>query len=515
MLDVPEAESHKSDGRRFLRSDETWKGWDVIPDDHVDYLITQCDISDDDGGSNTLSSGTSRSPFAVFAATTCASQQGRDISAEVVMESETLHELDLVMDIDTTLASLQEPEMSMAILPLSPGLSDLPDLHRTEKFLLNHYVNHVAVIMMPYEHYRNPWRTHYPSVAYTMLSSGHRALYDAILAHAAFNLSVLRGDEQRMSFVGSRHYTKAIQQVLPSLTRNEEASIAMAAIMTLMMTEVYTGTSTTWRAHLQGACTLLQQQTDASHWLSSDFSCTSLQSLRIIDIIGSTSRRSATHRLQEPELDMRGLFGNIQRTRDFGFTIGASQTILECIADITEIRSKKSLNNESGWLDIQLARLLSRLNAERERCSAFSTQEDPSEHETEVASQQSAFVEAAYIYMYRVLLEVPPKQVQSYVSRIFENVTEFYAVSEGNFSIWPAFIAAVEAYTPDDLTRADRWLSQICRFGMGNRKAVKEVVEEVWRRRSEICERSGIEMGMITVDWTQVIMDFGFDVLIV
>jgi hypothetical protein len=231
-------QGHKSDGRRFLRSDQTWKGWDLIPDDHVDYLITQCDISDDDGGNNTWSSGTSRSPFAVFAATTAASPQGQDLTAETMTESVSVQELDLALDIATTFVSPQEPEMSMSVLPLSPGLSDLPDLHRTEKFLLNHYVNHVAVIMMPYEHYRNPWRTHYPSVAYTMLSSGHRALYDAILAHAAFNLSVLRADEQRMSFVGSQHYSKAIQQVLPSLTRDEDASIAMAAIMTLMMTEV-------------------------------------------------------------------------------------------------------------------------------------------------------------------------------------------------------------------------------------------------------------------------------------
>jgi hypothetical protein len=211
---------------------------------------------------------------------------------------------------------------------------------------------------------------------------------------------------------------------------------------------------------------------------------------------------------------MKCLFDEIQRTRDFGFTIGASQTILECIADITEFRSKKILSDEPGWPDIQLSRLLLRLNAEREQRSAFS-REDSSEHETEVASQQSAFVEAAYIYMYRVLLDVSPKQVQPYVSRIFDSVTEFYAVSEGNFSIWPAFIAAVEAYTPDDLARADRWLNQICRFGMGNRKAVKEVVGEVWRRRSDISERSGIEMGMVTVDWTEVIVDFHYDVLIV
>lgn len=196
----------KSNGRRFLDCDQTWKGWDPIPDDHVDYLITQRNSSNSPVNNRTLTSRVVQSPFIVFAATPSAPPQSE--------------------------------ERRTAFSPLRTALQDLPDFERTDRFLLHHYVNHVAVIMMPYEHSRNPWRTHYPAVAYKMLSSGQRALHDAMLAHAAFNLSVLRGDEQQMSSIGSRHYAKAIQQLLPSLDRSQEASITMATIMTLMMAEV-------------------------------------------------------------------------------------------------------------------------------------------------------------------------------------------------------------------------------------------------------------------------------------
>lgn len=257
----------------------------------------------------------------------------------------------------------------------------------------------------------------------------------------------------------------------------------------------------------------MQQASNELQWLSSEFSCTSLQSLRIINIIGATSK-TACCESSSGEHHAGNDFADAQSTDEFGFTIGASQTILECIADITETRSSRELKENPDRRDAELERFLSQLNAERKK-NMFCDGDEPSERKIDVSSQHNAFVEALYIYMYRTLLDATPKQIRPYVSRTLDSVIEFYNVSEGNFSIWPAFIAAIEAYTSEDLARAQRWLNQICRFGMGSRKAVKQVVEEVWRRRSALCERSGIEMGMVTIDWTQVITDLNCDVLIV
>lgn len=263
---------------------------------------------------------------------------------------------------------------------------------------------------------------------------------------------------------------------------------------------------------------MLDQHANEAFWAVSDFACTSLQSLRIIDIIGATSKynEESTHSASQ-DAPQRTYFADIQGSDEFGFTIGADQTVLECIADITSVRRSKAMKQCPSWLDNQIVRILKRLNEYRQQMEHATDIQSThlQKHEIEVSSQRSAFLEATYIYLYRTLLDVPPRQVQPYVSRALHSVSEFYGVSEGNFSIWPAFIAAVEAYTAEDQAMARQWVNQICRFGMGNRKAVKQVVEELWSRRGTLSDISGLDEGSITIDWIQVMKDLNCDVLIV
>jgi hypothetical protein len=95
------------------------------------------------------------------------------------------------------------------------------------------------------------------------------------------------------------------------------------------------------------------------------------------------------------------------------------------------------------------------------------------------------------------------------------NVLAFYTQDQGNFSLWPAFIAAVEAYADEDLIAAKTWLERATQFGLGNRLYVKRVVEEVWHRRKMLSRESGIEPGLIIVDWRQVMVEFSIDILLV
>ena len=129
--------------------------------------------------------------------------------------------------------------------------------------------------------------------------------------------------------------------------------------------------------------------------------------------------------------------------------------------------------------------------------------------------QKRAFIYATYIYLYRTLFDVPPHAVKGYVSKTFENVSQYFEWGGGNFSIWPAFVAAVEAYEEEDKVQAKIWLEWATSFGLGSRALVRRVVEEVWERRDEIARSQSVSPGQVAVDWKKVMHELGCDVLLV
>lgn len=114
-----------------------------------------------------------------------------------------------------------------------------------DKLLFHHYVNYVASVMMPFEHPWNPWKLYYPSVSLEYSVPGERALYHAVLAHAAFNLTHLGGGTAKMMHLAARHYNASIQHVNDSIqnSTDKDTGPILAAVMTLMMAEVILLTS--------------------------------------------------------------------------------------------------------------------------------------------------------------------------------------------------------------------------------------------------------------------------------
>lgn len=111
-----------------------------------------------------------------------------------------------------------------------------------DKFLFQHYANYVASVMMPFEHPWNPWKRYYPSLSLEYSTPGERALYHAILAHAAFNLAHLGTDITKMMQLAANHYNRSIQHINEAIqvSGNQGSGDTLAAIMTLMMAEVPT-----------------------------------------------------------------------------------------------------------------------------------------------------------------------------------------------------------------------------------------------------------------------------------
>lgn len=130
-------------------------------------------------------------------------------------------------------------ESGLSLHQMIPATGPSPDCSSDERFLFNHYVNHVATIMMPYEHPRNPWKSHYPAVALELMSLRQSSLYYALVANASFNVAGLLGKDRSYMQLGWKYYGMAIQSLMGVLGKDDlDFSATMASIMTLMFAEV-------------------------------------------------------------------------------------------------------------------------------------------------------------------------------------------------------------------------------------------------------------------------------------
>ncbi|GKZ27590.1 hypothetical protein AbraIFM66951_005982 [Aspergillus brasiliensis] len=446
---------------------------------------------------------------------------------------------------------------------VSPGgqlttLVPFPDRTRLERYLFHHYVTQVAVIMMPYDHPKNPWVTYFPAAALQLRGSGqYDALYSAMLAQAAFNLGQLgvRRDESHPSMIESAlsHYGNAMRTLLSVIGRSD---VDIATVMTLMMAEVYSGRSQQWRHHLRGAWDMLVQHDSSGSW-PSILASRAITSTRILKTVSDTSSRVVS--AEVPGSDGAPTSTGVVATRgselvgpatpamtEFYFTIGVPRDVLECISRITMFRNKSPQVKSPGEADDLVESVLSCLRRYRQHGAAshpdwvlYAVVESGEEllhlgDETgdrqllsygdknrtsmgaEVRLQMDAWVRAAYIYLYRSVTDAPPRAVRDHVAGVFSAVSSFLdTYSHGNLSLWPAFMAAVEATRDEDVEAARRWLDWALSFGIGIRAKVKTVVEEVWRRRNEMAAATGMEKDLIVVDWLRVMQELDCDVLLI
>ncbi|EXJ77814.1 hypothetical protein A1O3_08973 [Capronia epimyces CBS 606.96] len=522
---------YKSDGRRTMLCGSTWKPYEVLDSELVDFLIDHCDEE--------ASSGYK-------------SSRGFQVSSRTVPVEVNPFTVFRVGDIHTYRPSSgrQTPSSSPSqsrspLLSLSPSPNNLIydfDRSAAEKHLFHHYVNHVALLMMPFEHSRNPWRLSYPAVALHRSSPGQRALYNALLAHSAFHLSQLSVNKQPMSVLAVKHYNRTIRLLMESIGhRDSHYAETVAAIMTLLMAETYSGQSRRWRHHLNGAWSLLQQtQTQGlKPWLESDFACFSTQSLYIIRVIDRTAT-TVSDGLDEPlsSVDCEDIFNRpstqetsfssaIRATPGFGFTIGATKSIIEAISKITLAAHQLQRQHAGVSLDVDLMSILSNLR-DTERMLETESQDldillpmkDGPVQQAHVYHQLKAFIHAAHIYLYRVIFDLPPRNLQWHISQALQHASAFsgsdrLGKTNDNFSLWPAFIAAVEAYSDEDMLLARSWLDYALSFGLGSRLLIKKVVEEVWMRRKDVATDLAADPGVVSVDWREVMRDLDVVVLLI
>lgn len=198
-----------------IMTERTWKGFQTLSHDLIDLLVAHCEEDETQGVTGEAHGvwiSTDRSPFGVFK----------------LNSGETNPKPDFSLPASSPLASV------------AIALATFADTTRDERFLFHHYVTHVAPLMVPNEHPRNPWKMHYPAAAMNQISPHQKALHSAILAHAAFNIAHLQDGDFYMFEVASKHYGMAMRHLLPQFTHSDDVdfTVMIAVVMSLMFAEV-------------------------------------------------------------------------------------------------------------------------------------------------------------------------------------------------------------------------------------------------------------------------------------
>ena len=484
---LPGQKSYPAGRRRALRYDLTWSLSPSYGSEDIDALIVQCDIPESEQPAQLSNMSKTAGPFTVF---------------PIMAKSEQLHpDIDRVMRLTPTPRLLAEPDDSAS-------------------YLLHHYTTHVAPNMMPFHDTRNPWQSSYPLLARCGDSAGHKSLYHAILAQAAGNLAHLGVDIETNKASNMEHYAKSIEELRASLSsEDKDFSIALASMLTLIMSENYRGECTAWRLHLNGAWDLLKSSRSQKPWLENDFAWVTTQSLCLLKIKSDSL-------VQEEQ----SLISSVAERSDFGFTTGATPELMACVMEIRSLHDYIKKNRHAlpvgsasttsstgiygskrplrpaplGALDSTIKSLISRI----ENCVLEIT--DPV-----VATHQKIFLLGTVIFAHRQLLNPPPLELFSHLSSLLDCVALFPTLGRGHIALWPVFMAAMEVYLPSHKNQIREWMDRADQIGVASRIDVRKLIEKVWATRKQIAKDEGTEECQIVLDWTIVMNDLGMDVLLI
>jgi hypothetical protein len=385
-----------------------------------------------------------------------------------------------------------EDPLSNTPEPPDPSLDSM--LHITVDPLLRHYCIQVARVMMPFEHRCNPWQTVYPAAALAAGSADcatmeHGALYNAIMAHAATHLSQLGcgSHEEAMQIKAARHYDIAVRELQNSIeNEHRDYGTFMAAIMAIMTIEVrvrsgtdkplciselisllqvFRGQSNSWRTHIRGAWSFIRGRDSAAPWGPSELALSSTQWFFATTILSETPLPSIPETPASREKE-KVMLDHMFACKRLGYTFGATQPIMTCIADIKRLKYRirsggatiESIAYEINGLQHRLGQV--RASESVWPMSNTSSTTDHVRDDDHSRYHVTAFKHATYIYLYRELFDdVPPQSLMTHISAVFDQVRAYSESGGTNFSTWPVFMAAVEAYEPVHIDIARQWLS--------------------------------------------------------
>jgi hypothetical protein len=202
------------------------------------------------------------------------------------------------------------------------------------------------------------------------------------------------------------------------------------------------------------------------------------------------------------------LIPSVASRPDFGFTAGANPALISCIIETTQLAAKVSQDGIDAHLEAS-----QHLHQRLEGCYSPQTYSN----ETLVRLHHRIFQIGAIIYFQRSVFHSLPLALNPYLDELLRLVKLYRELGSGYVTLWPVFIAAVEAYQETHQAGFRQWLDDCDKMGAASRKDIRDVVEGVWQKRASIAAEMSdpIDMGETRVDWREVMSERGLDILLV
>ena len=439
--------------------------------------------------------------------------------------------LDAFVNEATNLCDNQDANSMAMSLFIPPSPSIAPNDNREESRLFFHYVSHVSGLMIPIEDVGNPWKSTYPSLAIREASSNSRnSLYHAILAQSAFHLAASKGPERgaQDNAAALRHYGIGLRQLRDSLTApTEEYSSVMAALLTVILLEtIARGKLRTWRHHFRGATGFVSQYFSQKPWLMSRDAWIITQSFAQDIVLAHTAGNdSAT---TDHISKIYGVLSEVAAEPRFGFTIGGNARLIKAVYHTLLLEERIATVHPSPDEQVVDEDILmqSEQIVDQLRDSLKNDVDLYLQHQerdgvkmlprtrTLVKVHLHLFNKAVMVYLHRMVLRRPPSSVADYVSEVLTNAIVFLDMNGGEPSIWPIFIAAVEAYTPEAQDMVNHFFDESKLRGTGLREDMRGIIRQVWADRERLSAESQCSPGDVSVNWREVTKRLDVDLLL-
>ncbi|KAJ5820643.1 hypothetical protein N7474_006234 [Penicillium riverlandense] len=206
------------------------------------------------------------------------------------------------------------------------------------------------------------------------------------------------------------------------------------------------------------------------------------------------------------------LLESISRISHFGYTIGASNAVLQSIMKVHRLAEALRSGESLIEVEVQCGKILGELGTSES--DTIITPPSQSRQGYLSSLHRRIFRNAAVIYLYRVIYDVAPIAIRDQVFNVLCDTISFLDVKGGSVSLWPVFIAAVEACSKQERDLVRQWLEYSCKLGISNRRAARCIIEEVWKQRDQEALLRDIEPEYVAVDWRQVQYRLKIDILL-
>ncbi|KAJ5952241.1 uncharacterized protein N7479_010654 [Penicillium vulpinum] len=427
-------------------------------------------------------------------------------------EIHEIYELDFSSNWESLLAVLDTPNSPRSsysrerplTLPPSPQIGISMPLFKDHKtsMLMYHYKNHVAELLQPVFHPRNPWRTTYLPFALegcpdlclvqnTGPTSGVSiSLFHSILSSAAFHLRNVMDGSREYHNLGLQHRAKALRALKFSLVApkdSQQYTVYLTAILSLVTIDTMTGEDSDFPIHLKG-CRQLQKPDNASEALDDS----SRQVSSICHFLSLLARTTA-HELEPRPWTTGGPFFEEPYFHNDDTNIQYMYGITPYLGNLLQ-KACQVAEYMAFYEDVEMPSIL------LEACSALHDEifswdidsesfdlivsEEPATLEV-IRYQALAFHSAIAIFYYRAIENSNPVDLQQQVEAIWKNLTlaedlkDAYLRGEKRAApmSWPAFIAACEATDREPWVE---WWERVQEYSMGNFKRQWKVIQEIW-----------------------------------